>query len=46
VEQHTIEADIEGTHCRVLDLVTMNSPKDRQAVMELEAIRERLRNLD
>ena len=53
VEQHTIEVDLEGTHCRVLDLVTliaakkaMNSPKDRQAVMELEAIRERLRNLD
>lgn len=53
VEQHTIDVDIEGTHCRVLDLVTliaakkaMNSPKDRQAVMELEAIRERLRNLD
>jgi hypothetical protein len=52
VEQHTIEVDIEGTHCRVLDLVTliaakkaMNSPKDRQAVMELEAIRERLHNL-
>jgi hypothetical protein len=35
--------------CRVLDLETlitakkaMNSPKDRQVVMELEAIRERL----
>jgi hypothetical protein len=53
VEQHTIEVDIGGTHCRVLDLVTLiaaqkalNSPKDRQAVMELEAIRERLRDLD
>jgi hypothetical protein len=52
VETHTIWVDLEGTSCRVLDLDTliiakkaMGSPKDRQAVIELEAIRERLRNL-
>ena len=51
VEQHTIQVDLEGIQCRVLDLDTlitaksaMNSPKDRQAVMELEAIRSRLRS--
>ena len=50
VEQHTIQVDLEGVPCRVLDLDTlitakkaMSSPKDRQAVAELEAIRERLR---
>jgi hypothetical protein len=50
VEQHTILVDLEGTPCRVLDLDTlitakkaMKSPKDRQVVFELEAIRERLR---
>ena len=49
VEQHTILVDLEGTPCRVLDLDTliaakkaMNSPKDRQVALELEAIRERL----
>jgi hypothetical protein len=49
VEQHTIQVDLEGTPCRVLDLDTlitakkaMNSPKDRQSAIELEAIRERL----
>jgi hypothetical protein len=53
VERHTIQIDLEGTQCRVLDLDTlitakkaMNSPKDRQAVMELEAIRECLRRLE
>jgi hypothetical protein len=50
VERHTIQVDLEGTPCRVLDLDTliaakraMNSPKDRQVATELEAIRERLR---
>jgi len=49
VEQHAILVDLEGTPCRVLDLDTliaakraMNSPKDRQVALELEAIRERL----
>jgi hypothetical protein len=52
VELHTIQVDLEGNPCRVLDLdtlitakKTMNSPKDRQAVIELEAIREHLRGL-
>jgi hypothetical protein len=51
VEQHTIQVALAGIQCRVLDLETlitakraMNSPKDRHAVMELEAIRDRLRN--
>ena len=51
VEQHTIQVDLEGAPCRVMDLDTliaakkaMNSPKDRQTVIELEAIRERLRS--
>jgi hypothetical protein len=51
VEQNTILVDLEGVPCRVLNLDTlitakkaMNSPKDRQAAIELEAIRERLRN--
>jgi len=51
VEQHTIQVVLEGTRCRVLDLDTlitaknaMSSPKDRQAAIELGAIRERLRN--
>jgi hypothetical protein len=49
VERHTIQVDLEGTPCRVLDLDTliaakkaMNSPKDRLMAKELEAIRERL----
>ena len=49
VERHTIQVDLEGSPCRVLDLDTliavkkaMNSPKDRHVVKELEAIRERL----
>jgi hypothetical protein len=53
VTQHTIQVDLEGAPCRVLDLDTlitakkaMDSPKDRQAVIELEAIRERLRGLE
>ncbi|HTY64367.1 MAG TPA: nucleotidyltransferase [Acidobacteriota bacterium] len=53
VEQHTILVDLEDIQCRVLDLDTlitakkaMNSPKDRQTVIELEAIRERLRGLE
>ncbi|MBN1570266.1 MAG: nucleotidyltransferase [Acidobacteria bacterium] len=51
VEQHAIPVDLEGTQCLVLDIDTlitakraMNSPKDRHAVVELEAIRESLRN--
>jgi predicted nucleotidyltransferase len=51
VEQRTVRVDLEGTPCRVLDLDTliaakkaMSSPKDRQVVIELEAIRERLRS--
>ena len=51
VERHTIVVDLQGIQCRVLDLDTlitakkaMTSPKDRQAVIELEAIRERLRS--
>ena len=50
VKRHTIQVDLEGTPCRVLDLETliaakraMNSHKDRQVAAELEAIRERLR---
>lgn len=50
VEQHTIQVDLGGVSCRILDLDTLitakkaiNSPKDRQAAIELEAIRERLR---
>jgi hypothetical protein len=53
VERHTIQVDLGGTRCCVLDLDTlitakkaMQSPKDRQAVKELEAIRERLRHLE
>jgi hypothetical protein len=53
VEQHTIQVDLEGIQCRVLDLDTlitakkaMNSPKDRQVVLELEAIRERLNSIE
>lgn len=51
VERHAIHVELDGIFCSVLDLDTlitakkaMNSPKDRQAVIELEAIRERLRN--
>jgi hypothetical protein len=51
VEQHAIQVDLDGIPCRVLDLDTliiakkaMSSPKDRQAVIELEAIREHLRS--
>jgi hypothetical protein len=53
VERHTIQIDLDDVPCRVLDLDTlitakkaMNTPKDRQAVVELEAIRERLSGLD
>jgi predicted nucleotidyltransferase len=52
VERHTILVDLEGLPCRVLDLDTlivakkaMHSPKDQQAAKELEAIRQRLREL-
>lgn len=53
VEQHTIQVDLESIQCCVLDLDTliaakkaMNSLKDRQTVIELQAIRERLRSRD
>lgn len=49
VSRHTITVDLGGFECRVLDLDTliraksaMNAPKDRQALLELRAIRERL----
>ena len=49
VERHAFGVDLEGVRCRVLDLDTLirakralNSPKDRQAAIELEAIRQRL----
>ena len=49
VASHTITVDLAGTGCRVLDLDTLirakralNLPKDRQAIVELEAIRERI----
>jgi hypothetical protein len=49
--KHTIQIDLEGTGCRVLNLdrcitakKAMNSPKDRQVAIELEAIREHLRD--
>lgn len=51
VEKHTIQIDLEGTACRVLNLdmcitakKAMNSPKDRQVAIELDAVRERLRD--
>lgn len=51
VERHTVQVDLEGASCRVLDLDTliaakraMNSPKDHQVAIELAAIRERLRD--
>ena len=50
VARHTTTVDLEGTKCRVLDLDSLivakkalNLPKDRQAIIELEAIRERIR---
>jgi hypothetical protein len=49
VARHAIRVKIGGTDCRVLDLDTLiqakkalNLTKDRQAILELEAIRERL----
>ncbi|MBN2318247.1 MAG: nucleotidyltransferase [Acidobacteria bacterium] len=50
VEKHIIRVDLEDIECLVLDLdmcitakKAMNTPKDRQVAIELEAIRERLR---
>jgi len=50
VSRHTISVDLGGFLCRILDLDTlilaksaMNSPKDRQAVLELKAIKEKLK---
>jgi hypothetical protein len=52
LEQHTIAVDLGGISVRVLDIDTlilakkaMNAPKDRQAVIELAAIRERMDEL-
>jgi hypothetical protein len=49
VERHIIRIDLGGTFIKVLDLDTliiakqaMNTPKDRQVVLELSSIRERL----
>jgi hypothetical protein len=49
VERHVIQVNLAGTSVRVLDLdaliiakQAMNAPKDRQVVLELSAIRERL----
>ena len=49
VARHVVIVNIGGADCRVLDLDTLiqakkalNLPKDRQAILELEAIRERL----
>jgi hypothetical protein len=49
VARHAIHVSIGGADCRVLALDTLiqakkalNLPKDRQAILELEAIRERL----
>ena len=49
VARHTIRVDLESVKCRVLDLETLiaakkalDSPKDRQVAIELEAIRQRL----
>lgn len=52
LEQHTIAVDLRGISVRVLDIDTlilakkaMNAPKDRQVVIELAAIRERMDEL-
>jgi len=52
VARHTIAVDLGGMQCRVLDLDSLieakkalNLPKDRQAIIELEAIRERIRGI-
>ena len=49
VARHVITVSIGGASCRVMDLDTLirakkalNLPKNRQAILELEAIRERL----
>jgi hypothetical protein len=49
VASHSIAVDLAGASCRVLDLETLlrakralNLPKDRHAIVELEAIRERI----
>jgi hypothetical protein len=53
VERHIIIVDLGGLPVRVLNLDAlilakraMNTPKDLQVVMELSAIRERLRSID
>jgi hypothetical protein len=50
VTRYTITVDLGGMLCRVLELdalilakKSLDRPRDRQAVIELEAIRERLR---
>jgi hypothetical protein len=49
VARRAVSVSIGGAECRVMDLDTLirakkalNLPKDRQAILELEAIRERL----
>ena len=49
VSSHSITVDLAGAGCRVLDIDTLirakralNLPKDLQAIIELEAIRERI----
>jgi hypothetical protein len=51
VARHAITVDLGGIGCNVLDLDalilakrSLDRPRDRQAVIELEAIRERLRS--
>jgi len=51
VKKHIIRIDLEGVKCHVLNLdmcitakKAMNNPKDRQVAIELDAIRERLRD--
>lgn len=49
IEGHTIEIDLFGHSCRVLDIDAlirskeeMDRPKDREAILQLKAIREKL----
>jgi hypothetical protein len=53
VERHVIQVNLAGNSVRVLDLdaliiakQAMNTPKDRQVVLELSVIRERLLHLE
>ncbi len=51
VKQHSVEIDLLGYPCRVLDLEslikakeTLNRPKDQQVVLELRVIQEKLKS--